>query len=112
VQLGIRQDRYIGRTKTLFQLLVAAAVANLTRLANAAGEPRRAPDDLLGAAMRLASALVVHPLGQLQPRAVRAAQQWQRLLATSAATYSHQNARLSAGLLEQPRATDAADMWT
>jgi len=58
VQLGIRQARYIGRTKTLFQLLVAAAVANLTRLANAAGEPRRAPDDLLGAAMRLASALV------------------------------------------------------
>ena len=58
MQLGIRQARYIGRTKTLFQLLVAAAVANLTRLANAAGEPRRAPDDLLGAAMRLASALV------------------------------------------------------
>ena len=30
VQLGVRQARYFGRTKTLFQLLMAAAVANLT----------------------------------------------------------------------------------
>jgi Transposase DDE domain/Transposase domain (DUF772) len=37
VQLGIRQARYIGRTKTLFQLLMAAAVANLTLLANRSG---------------------------------------------------------------------------
>jgi hypothetical protein len=35
VQLGIRQARYIGRTKTLFQLCLAAAVANLTLLATA-----------------------------------------------------------------------------
>jgi hypothetical protein len=42
VQLGIRQARYIGRTKTLFQLLLAAAAANLTLLANAAGgQPER-----------------------------------------------------------------------
>jgi hypothetical protein len=33
VQLGIRQARYVGRTKTLFQLSLAAAVANLTLLA-------------------------------------------------------------------------------
>jgi hypothetical protein len=33
VQLGIRQARYVGRTKTLFQVLLAAAVANLTLLA-------------------------------------------------------------------------------
>ena len=33
VQLGIRQVRYIGRTKTLFQLCLAAAVANLTLIA-------------------------------------------------------------------------------
>jgi hypothetical protein len=33
VQLGIRQARYIGRTRTLFQLCLAAAVANLTLLA-------------------------------------------------------------------------------
>ena len=32
VQLGIRQARYFGRTKTLFQLGLAAAVANLTLL--------------------------------------------------------------------------------
>jgi hypothetical protein len=38
VQLGIRQARYVGRTKTLFQLLLAAAVANLTLLANTAFE--------------------------------------------------------------------------
>ena len=30
IQLGIRQARYIGRAKTLFQSLMAAAVANLT----------------------------------------------------------------------------------
>ena len=33
VQLGIRQARYFGRVKTLFQLLLAAAVANLTLVA-------------------------------------------------------------------------------
>ena len=34
VQLGIRQARYVGRTKTLFQLGLAAAVANLTLSGN------------------------------------------------------------------------------
>ena len=33
VQLGIRQARYVGKSKTLFQLAMAAAVANLTRIA-------------------------------------------------------------------------------
>jgi hypothetical protein len=33
VQVGIRQARYVGTTKTRFQLLLAAAVANLTYLA-------------------------------------------------------------------------------
>jgi hypothetical protein len=33
--LGIRQARYFGRTKTLFQVCLAAAVANLTLLAAA-----------------------------------------------------------------------------
>ena len=37
VQLGVRQARYVGRTKTLFQLLLAATVANLTLVASAAG---------------------------------------------------------------------------
>jgi Transposase DDE domain/Transposase domain (DUF772) len=52
VQLGIRQARYIGRAKTLFQLAMAAAVANLTLLA-AADAARTAP----AAAMALLSAL-------------------------------------------------------
>jgi transposase len=58
VQLGIRQARYVGRTKTLFQLLLAAAVANLTLLANAVGEAGRAPVDPAGAAAGLTSALL------------------------------------------------------
>ena len=33
MQLGMRQARYVGRTKTLFQLLTAATVANLTLVA-------------------------------------------------------------------------------
>ena len=33
IQLGVRQARYIGRAKTLFQLLMAATVANLTLVA-------------------------------------------------------------------------------
>ena len=37
VQLGVRQARYIGRTKTLFQLLMAATVANLTLVAGKVG---------------------------------------------------------------------------
>ena len=37
MQLGVRQARYIGRTKTLFQLLMAATVANLTLVATKTG---------------------------------------------------------------------------
>lgn len=37
VQLGTRQARYFGRRKTRFQALIAAAVANLTLVANKAG---------------------------------------------------------------------------
>lgn len=36
VQLGTRQARYVGRPKTRFQLLMAAAVANLTLIAGTA----------------------------------------------------------------------------
>ena len=45
VQLGIRQARYMGRAKTLFQLAMAAAVANLTLLAgqDLAGASAAAP---------------------------------------------------------------------
>ena len=38
VQLGIHQARYFGRKKTLFQLLMAATVANLTLAATKTGE--------------------------------------------------------------------------
>jgi len=37
VQLGVRQARYFGRAKTLFQLLMAATVANLTLVATKMG---------------------------------------------------------------------------
>jgi len=37
VQLGLRQARYFGRAKTLFQLLLAATVANLTLVATKLG---------------------------------------------------------------------------
>ena len=36
-QLGLRQARYVGRSKTLFQLAMAAAVANLVLMARAGG---------------------------------------------------------------------------
>jgi len=37
MQLGVRQARYFGRAKTLFQLLMAATVANLTLVASRVG---------------------------------------------------------------------------
>ncbi len=40
MQLGVRQARYVGRTKTLFQLLMAATVANLTLVAARTGLTR------------------------------------------------------------------------
>jgi hypothetical protein len=40
VQLGVRQARYFGRTKTLFQALLAATVANFTLIARKTGEMR------------------------------------------------------------------------
>lgn len=40
VQLGIRQARYFGRKKTLFQLLMAATLANLTLVATQTGQMR------------------------------------------------------------------------
>jgi transposase len=40
VQLGIRQARHFGRTKTLFQVMMAATVANLTLIGAKTGEMR------------------------------------------------------------------------
>ena len=53
VQLGIRQARYFGRSKTKFQLYLAATVANLTLLAAKAGLPANTGDDSkVGSALR------------------------------------------------------------
>ena len=45
VQLGVRQARYFGRSKTKFQLYLAATVANLTLVAAKAGLPANTGDD-------------------------------------------------------------------
>jgi hypothetical protein len=50
VQLGVRQARYVSRQKTRFQVLMAAAVANLTLIAGRTADPalRTAISLLLG----------------------------------------------------------------
>ena len=47
IQLGVRQARYFGKVKTLFQLLMAATVANLTLVATKIGlmRSRNRPSD-------------------------------------------------------------------
>jgi hypothetical protein len=52
VQLGIRQARYVGRTKTLFQLGLAAAVANLTLLAATSTPLSVGGSDALGQSLK------------------------------------------------------------
>jgi transposase len=61
VQLGVRQARYVGRARTLFQLAMAAAVANLTLLAAAdlghvASSAARGVFGLLGALVTMLTA--------------------------------------------------------
>jgi len=59
VQLGIRQARYFGRHKTLFQVLLAATVANLTLVAGQAarGTSPTGLRTLLGAVLAFARRL-------------------------------------------------------
>jgi protein-S-isoprenylcysteine O-methyltransferase Ste14 len=57
VQLGIRQARYVGRAKVLFQLAMAAAVANLTYLATTTSAAP-APMAVVGALVVLAGLLL------------------------------------------------------
>ncbi|GAC1666870.1 MAG: IS1182-like element ISGvi6 family transposase [Candidatus Dormibacteraceae bacterium] len=57
-QLGIRQARYFGRTKTLFQVCLAAAVANLTLLAATSGAAWTANSVTLGTLLALLAALL------------------------------------------------------
>jgi hypothetical protein len=70
VQLGIRQARDIGTPKILFQLLMAAAVANLTYLAASAPQPS-GPDSaalgLLAALLGLLLVVMLRPLGPTWP---------------------------------------------
>jgi hypothetical protein len=61
VQLGLRQARYVGHHKTLFQLAMVATVANLTLLAGAAA-----------LAATLATVLLVFLLARNVPRAAAA----------------------------------------
>jgi transposase len=58
VQLGIRQARYLGRTKTLFQLALAAAVANLTLLAATSGAASTADSVTLGTLLAILADLL------------------------------------------------------
>ena len=68
IQLGLRQARYVGRAKTLFQVAMAAAVANLTLIMNRAdADPSSAL--LLAVLGGLVGLLVVLPR---QPWAFRA----------------------------------------
>lgn len=67
-QLGIRQARYFGQAKTLFQLAMAAAVANLTLLMGRA-ELDASSQPLMAALLGLCGLLVVV---ESHPSAVRA----------------------------------------
>jgi transposase len=58
VQLGLRQARYLGTTKTRFQLLMAAAVANLSYLAMT-GQPSGLDSGAIGLLLGLLALLVV-----------------------------------------------------
>src|SRR5208282_4534350 len=73
VQLGIRQSRYLGRTKTCLQVVMAAMVANVSlvlgyckrqaKLASipSAGAPTAAKTDLLGTVLVVWSRLFTRP---------------------------------------------------
>jgi len=58
VQLGIRQARYFGRTKTLFQLCLAAAVANLTLLVATSNAVSVSSSDALGWSLMILAAIL------------------------------------------------------
>ena len=65
VQLGVRQARYVGRMKTLFQLLLAATVANLTLVATKTGlmKGRKGPHDPVSSRLASVWAVLMRPLG-------------------------------------------------
>jgi len=61
MQLGARQARYFGRTKTLFQLLMAATVANLTLMAMRTGlmRDRNHPKTIISVHVRALLAVLI-----------------------------------------------------
>jgi len=65
--LGIRQARDIGTPKVLFQLLLAAAVANLTYLAATATQPTGPDSGPIGLLVALLGLLLVVLTGALDP---------------------------------------------
>ena len=67
VQLGIRQARDVGTPKILFQLLMAAAVANLTYLAASATQPTDPDSAALGLLAALLGLLLVVLTAALAP---------------------------------------------
>lgn len=81
VQLGIRQARYVGRRKTLFQVLLADAVANLTLVASHAarmtqtGSANRPLGAVLAARRRLSRPLCRQP--RVAPRRSFRQRSWQ-----------------------------------
>jgi Transposase DDE domain/Transposase domain (DUF772) len=71
MQLGMRQAGYFGRAKTLFQLLMAATVANLTLVATRTGlmQDRNHPQTIISINV-YALFMVRHAFATLSPRSV------------------------------------------
>jgi DDE family transposase len=95
VQLGIRQARYVGRAKTEFQLLMAAAVANLTLLAATSIQPGGAGSPALGVLallLGLLALLISRALGPGQP-----------LDAAAAVRLTRESVAVGSGLRGRPR---------
>ena len=84
VQLGIRQSRYFGRVKTLFQLYLAATVANLTLVAGKLGWSGRTGGGATGRSvvLNIVPFVVTHAAANFC--AVRLGQLWPVILLTSA----------------------------
>jgi len=74
VQLGIRQARYFGRSKTKWQLLLTAAVANLVLVAarEFAGRGLTGPETVPGMLLLLILGLLIvrRPLGEALPEPI------------------------------------------
>ena len=58
-QLGIRQARYVGRTKTLFQVCLAATVANLTLLAATSTSLSATAQNVIGQSLMLLAVILI-----------------------------------------------------